>query len=96
MFTIRPQTRDKGIGTLCGKCYTQEVFYGFDFKGKIEGSQIRVPGLCQSLTYMQIVENISHSDIEKIAKGTLTFLITFSMNHDSWLQFYHLFRVADC
>ena len=42
IFTKRPQTPDKGIGTLCGKCGTQEVFDGFDIRGKIEGSQTRV------------------------------------------------------
>ena len=39
IFTRRPQSPDKGIGTLCGKCYTHKVFDGFDFKGKVEGSQ---------------------------------------------------------
>ena len=39
IFTRRPQTPDKGIGTLFCKCYTQEVFDGFDFKRKIEGNQ---------------------------------------------------------
>ena len=42
ILTRRPQSPDKGIGTLCGKCYTQEMFDGFDFKGKIEGSQTHV------------------------------------------------------
>ena len=43
----RPQTAEKGIGKLCAKCATQEVFDGFvyrrsqlsHFMGKIEGSQ---------------------------------------------------------
>ena len=39
IFTRRPQTPDKGIETQCGKCYTPEVFDGFYFKGKKEGSQ---------------------------------------------------------
>ena len=38
IFTRWPQTPDKGTGTICGMCYTQEVFDGFDFKGKIEGT----------------------------------------------------------
>ena len=42
IFTRRPQTPDKGIETRCGKCYTHEVFDGFDFKGKKEGSQTHV------------------------------------------------------
>ena len=36
--TRRPQTRDKGIGTLCHKCHTKEVFDGSHLSGKIEES----------------------------------------------------------
>ena len=40
--TRQPQTPDKAIGTLCAKSATQEVFDGFAFMGKIEGSQTSV------------------------------------------------------
>ena len=42
VFTRRPETPDKGIGPLCGKCGTQEVFDGFYLRGKKERSQTRV------------------------------------------------------
>ena len=42
IFTRRPQTPDKGIGTLCGKCRTQQVFDNSQFGGNIEGSQAHV------------------------------------------------------
>ena len=44
IYTRRPKTPDKGIGTLCQNCHTQEVFDGSTLSGKIEGSQTRVQG----------------------------------------------------
>ena len=38
------QTPDEGIGTLSGKCCTQEVFDDSHLSGNIDGTQIDVEG----------------------------------------------------
>ena len=42
--------------------------------------------------YMKIVDKFTRSDFEKNAKDTQHFID--KGYHDSWLQFYHLIRVA--
>ena len=44
------QTPDKGIGTLSGKCGTQEVFDDSHLSGNIEGSQTDVLLSCESIS----------------------------------------------
>ena len=57
--------------------------------------EANTPGLCQSIAHMKIVKKLTRTDFEKIAKGTLTFIDKgYHESSDSWLQFYHLFRVA--
>lgn len=47
------------------------------------------------VAHMKIVKKFARTDFEKIAKGTLTFIDKgYHESSDSWLQFYHLFRVA--
>ena len=77
------------VHTVCHPALTNAISNGN------QQSRANPPWLCQSIAYMKIVENFTQQDFEKNAKGTLTLIDKgHHESSDSWLQFYHLVRVA--